>query len=81
MPYTMEDYKRDLKARLLKEFAPELKEHFLKELTPELKKHLLNKLSLEDRLEGVPSENRLEALIDDAIEALIKKLKEPKKQE
>ena len=60
MPYTMEDFKRDVKEQLLKELTPEER---LKGLPPE------------ERLKDLPSDEVLKHLKVEEIEAYLDKLK------
>lgn len=61
MPYTMEDFKRDVKEQLLKELTPEER---LKGLPPEER---LKGLPPEERLKGLPAEERLKDLSSDEV--------------
>ena len=63
MPYTVEDYKRELRE--------EIKIEIWAELTTE---ELLKRLSPEERLKGLPIEERLKGLTREEIEAYMKKL-------
>ncbi len=77
MPYTVEDYKRDLKEEVLAKLTPEERlrglsvEEILRELQLE---ELLKRLSPEKRLTGLPPEERLKGLTREQIEAYLKKL-------
>lgn len=77
MPYTVEDYKRDLKERALALLTPDelferlSLEDLLKRLPPE---ELLKQLPPEERLKGLPPEERLKGLTREQIEAYLKKL-------
>jgi hypothetical protein len=90
MPYTMEDYKRDLKERVLKEFTPELKEQVLKEFTPEDKERVLKELTVKEKLKGlspqeivneIPLEEFLQNISAEEIETCLKKIKNRKENE
>ncbi len=68
MPYTVEDYKKDLKERVLAMLTPE---ELLESLSLE---ELLKRLPPEERLKGLPPEERLKGLTREQIEAYLKKL-------
>lgn len=53
MPYTMEDYRRDLKKEALEELTPQ---EILDGLPPEKRAKLLEALLLEQRLQGLSKE-------------------------
>ena len=61
MPYTMEDFRRELKQEVLKTLTPEER---------------LEGLPPEKRLEGLSPEKRLEGLSPEEIENYLKNLKE-----
>jgi hypothetical protein len=77
MPYTWDDFDRDLKEEVLAELTPKelldrlSLEDLLKRLPPE---ELLDRLSLEDLLKSVPPEELLKRLTREEIEAYLKKL-------
>jgi hypothetical protein len=78
MPYTMEDYKRELKDRLVKEFTPELKEQLLKELTV---KEKLKGLSPQEIVNEIPLEEFLQSISAEEIETCLKKIKNCKEND
>jgi hypothetical protein len=71
MPYTVEDYRRELEKNVLSSITAErvLEEFSLDEL--------LNKIPAEKRLQGIPAEERLKGLSALQIEAYLKKLRKP----
>jgi hypothetical protein len=69
MPYTMEDYERDVEQRILSKLTPEQR---LEGLSPE---QLLARLSPEQLLARLSPEQRLAGLSPEQIENYLKKLK------
>lgn len=69
MPYTMEDFERDVEDRILRKLTPEQR---LKGLSPE---QLRERLSPEQRLEGLSPDQLLEHLSLTEIEAYLKRKK------
>jgi hypothetical protein len=72
MPYTMEDFKRDVARDNLERMTPEERLEILKGLSPEER---LKGLPPEERLKGLPPEELLKVLPVDLIEAYLKRLK------
>ncbi len=71
MPYTVEDYKREVRQRRLEE---------LKHPTPEEKEAVLSALSPEERLAGLSMEERLAGLSREEIEAFLQTLEDSSSQ-
>lgn len=69
MPYTMEDFRREVKEKVLRELTPEER---LKDLPPEER---VKDLSPEERVKDLPAEERLKGLSVEEIERYLKKLK------
>jgi hypothetical protein len=69
MPYTMEDFEREVEEKVLKKMSPE---KLLRRLSPEQR---LEGLSSEQRLEGLSSEQLLSHVPLEEIETFLKKLK------
>jgi len=65
MPYTVEDYRKELERNVLRSLTPERR---------------LEGLSTEERLRGVPVEDRFRGLSEKEIEACLKKLREKRKK-
>jgi len=80
MPYTIEDYRNEIKQRALKMMTPEevLKAFSVQEIIRGLPaEERLRGLPAEERLRGLPAEERLRGLSPEEIRAYLKKL--PKK--
>ena len=71
MPYTIEDYRNEIKQRALKMMTPE---EVLKAFSVQ---EIIRGLPAEERLRGLPAEERLRGLSPEEIRAYLKKL--PKK--
>ena len=89
MPYTVEDYRRELERNVLSSITAErvLEEFSLDELLNRIPtekrlqgipaEQLLKKIPAEKRLQGIPAEERLKGLSALQIEAYLKKLRKP----
>jgi hypothetical protein len=78
MPYTMEDYKREVKERILKELTVEERLEVVQALPVD---KVIKAVPLDEVIKAVPPEKRLQGLSDEEIEALFQKFQERKKQE
>jgi hypothetical protein len=72
MPYTFEDYQREVKEEVLKSLTQEEIDQFLKGLKPE---EVLKSLNVDDLLKVLKPEDRLKGLEAEAIEEYLKKIK------
>jgi len=72
MPYTIEDYQREVKEEVLKSLTKEDMDHLLKELPPE---DLLRVLKPEDLLRVLKPEDLLRVLKPEEIEEYLRKIK------
>lgn len=67
MPYTIEDYRREVARQFIHELTPEERLEGLPA------KELASRLSPEERLAGLPAEERLAGLSAEQIEAYLKR--------
>ncbi len=74
MPYTLEDYRRDIKERALKMMTPE---DVIKAFSPE---ELLKNIPAKERLRGLRAEDVFKKFSAEEIEAYLKKMRKAKKK-
>jgi hypothetical protein len=77
MPYTMEDFRREVIREYLQELTPRQRREFLQELTPQQRRGFLQQLTAEQRrefLQQLTPEERLSGLTADEIKAYLAQL-------
>ncbi len=77
MPYTVEDYQRDLKNEVMKSMTEDDIAELMKNFGPE---KLLKMYRPEERLKGLNTEERLKGLNAEEIKTYLKKLDKKSKQ-
>src|SRR5262249_54600388 len=87
MPYTMEDFERDVELKILRRMkfdkvlaglTPEQRREILQSLTPEQRREILQSLPSEERLAGLPVAERLAGLSAEQMRKYLDQLARPK---